>query len=1213
MKKKILIDLQCLQTESAHRGIGRYTYNLTINILQQNTEYDIHILLNSALPNILKVRQQFTPFIKNSCFHIFTPITPCSSIDPSNWQNMKASEYMYEVFVANLNPDLLFLPSLMEGGVHDDLVASVSKYFNVTTVVIGYDLIPLHYESHYLASDIIRRHYFNKLQHKSNADMILGISEYVTHDIEAYLNHLNCINISCAVNEYFTKINYSDEDLITMRSKLSIESKYIMYTGGIDFRKNIEGLICQFSLLPKEILDNYSLVIVCKISDLDRKRLIALAETYKIKANLIITGYVDDQDLHKLYSFCSLFVFPSLDEGFGLPVLEAMNCGAVIACANNSSLPEVVGSPDVLFDTNDNFYHKIYELLINNDLRQSFLKHSQLHVQKFSWWKTANGVINAFNNVLINARSITKKKTLAMVSPFPPQHSGIADYSMELIQYLSKYYRITIVYDEPPLFDNVGYFNSINYTDFELTYEQFDRVVYQMGNSHFHSKMYSLMNRLPGVLVLHDFYIGHFVNHYFIQQSVPPLNLIKKAIDDHGYEILKFLDSYQFLNKFPLNADIIKSSFGVIVHSNYALKKLIEYYPNINCSVIKHMPLLRKKQYFKSHDDINKGNMFTVVSMGGINKFKGILEIIDAISSLDNSLKNNLCMVFVGDKGDPDYFSTIEKSVKAHNLQNIIQFTHRVNSDEYFNYLSSADIAIQLRLNSMGETSASVLDCMNVGIPVIVNNHGSVGDLPSDVVYKISENFSVQELADSIIKLINDYSMRKNLSLKSTNYVAEVLSPTLISALCYKHIEEFYSHSFNVSILNELKNFQNDPLLSALAFTQNFNVTLKEIIYVDISELVVRDWQSGIQRVVKIILYNLLKLERFRIEPIYFSSGKCFRATNYMIKLFVQNHDHHLSLSDEELHCFASNSLFLGLDLHYEFVNNNEGYEWLKLQRSRGVKFVQVIYDLILINNPQYFPKFDLFHKYINRVMSLFDGVIAISKVVADDYLEYYKSSSVKSRQSVGFFHLGCDIDQYNSHHVTDAVEDLSMLVNKKYMLMVSTIEPRKGHAQVLEAFEKLWLEDSEYCLALVGKQGWNVDELVHKITNHSMLNKKLFWLQGISDEALNKVYENSSAFIMASFAEGFGLGIVESAKYHKPLILRDIPIFREIAGDNAYYFDCLTGDDLALELRSWIRLYECGNEPKSDKLKTITWEESCQQLMDVVLNNKWYKTLSNV
>lgn len=124
-----------------------------------------------------------------------------------------------------------------------------------------------------------------------------------------------------------------------------------------------------------------------------------------------------------------------------------------------------------------------------------------------------------------------------------------------------------------------------------------------------------------------------------------------------------------------------------------------------------------------------------------------------------------------------------------------------------------------------------------------------------------------------------------------------------------------------------------------------------------------------------------------------------------------------------------------------------------------------------------------------------------------------------------------------------------------------------------------------------------NKDKYLSIVANGESLT--VDFKQSFDKEAI----ESITVFVMASFAEGFGLGIVESAKYNKPLVLRDIPVFREIAEDNAYYFDCLTGDELALKLNEWISLYESGRVPTSERLKTITWQQSCEQLMDVIIN----------
>jgi glycosyltransferase involved in cell wall biosynthesis len=123
------------------------------------------------------------------------------------------------------------------------------------------------------------------------------------------------------------------------------------------------------------------------------------------------------------------------------------------------------------------------------------------------------------------------------------------------------------------------------------------------------------------------------------------------------------------------------------------------------------------------------------------------------------------------------------------------------------------------------------------------------------------------------------------------------------------------------------------------------------------------------------------------------------------------------------------------------------------------------------------------------------------------------------------------------------------MLQQRISFLMVGTIEPRKGHNQILETFEILWKDGLDLRLVFVGKQGWMVDQLIKKIQTHSELNKKLYWFQEASDNLLSRMYSTCSCLIAASYAEGFGLPLVEAAQYKLPLLVRDIPVFLEIAG----------------------------------------------------------------
>src|SRR5690606_5090572 len=139
---------------------------------------------------------------------------------------------------------------------------------------------------------------------------------------------------------------------------------------------------------------------------------------------------------------------------------------------------------------------------------------------------------------------------------------------------------------------------------------------------------------------------------------------------------------------------------------------------------------------------------------------------------------------------------------------------------------------------------------------------------------------------------------------------------------------------------------------------------------------------------------------------------------------------------------------------------------------------------------------------------------------------------------------------------ISDEVRAVLDKDSTRTFLMVGTIESRKGYDQVLDAFDQLWGEGSVERLVIVGRQGWLVDDLVQRILQHPENGHRLFWLSDVSDEALVKLYERTDALIMASEAEGFGLPLIEAAKHGIPLIARDLPVFREVAGEGALYFD---------------------------------------------------------
>ena len=132
----------------------------------------------------------------------------------------------------------------------------------------------------------------------------------------------------------------------------------------------------------------------------------------------------------------------------------------------------------------------------------------------------------------------------------------------------------------------------------------------------------------------------------------------------------------------------------------------------------------------------------------------------------------------------------------------------------------------------------------------------------------------------------------------------------------------------------------------------------------------------------------------------------------------------------------------------------------------------------------------------------------------------------------------------------------------------------------------------------IVGKAGWLVDELVSRLETHKELGEKLLWLSDVSDEYLQRLYDESTCLIMASEDEGFGLPLVEAAQNRLPIIARDIPIFREVANEHATFFRGRTGPALADELIEWDSLYNKSLHIKSDDMPIISWKKSADELL---------------
>ncbi len=182
--------------------------------------------------------------------------------------------------------------------------------------------------------------------------------------------------------------------------KFSINQQYILYVGSGDPTKNLSRLLKTYSTLPAELISGYGLVLV---GDLKKNSaLLKEIENLKLSNRVILTGRVEEQDLIQFYHHATLFVYPSLYEGFGLPVLEAMASGVPVITSKVSSLPEVVGDAGVLINpqnTNE-LRDQMVRVLKDRELQDRMRKAGLDRARQFTWEKTARQTVKSYQKVV---------------------------------------------------------------------------------------------------------------------------------------------------------------------------------------------------------------------------------------------------------------------------------------------------------------------------------------------------------------------------------------------------------------------------------------------------------------------------------------------------------------------------------------------------------------------------------------------------------------------------------------------------------------------------------------------------------------------------------------------------------------------------------------------------------------------------------------------
>jgi glycosyltransferase involved in cell wall biosynthesis len=1251
---RIVIDMQGVQCNSRFGGIGRYAMAFAQAVVKNRGEHEVILALSGLFQGTIEpIRAAFDGLLPQENIRTWEAPGPVQDRDPGNESRRLAGELLREAFLESLRPDVIHVCSMFEG-FDDDAITSIGLFDHVTPVSVTlHDWIPLRNPAQYFTKQpAFEQFYLRKIEHLRQASLYFAISEFTRMEGLTALGTLgDCIvNTSCAVDSAFKVEAIDRANASQLLQAFGICRPFVLSSGGYDVSKNLPRLIDAYTSLPTHLRVRHQLVFAGRLPYGDMEHLRQLArQKHLVDGDLVFTGYVPERTLIQLYNLCTLFVSPSWHEGFPMSALEAMACGAPVIGANASSLPEVIGNDQALFNPFDiaSIQAKLVQALEDKSFRNQLRDHGLEQVKRFSWDKTAQLAIASWEGLLVTngqAKSANvptnSKPRLAFVSPLPPEQTGIAEYSAELLPALARYYDIELVVAQERVHDASA---KSHYTIRDVSWlrahaHEIDRVLYHIGNSPFHRHMLPLLEQVPGTIVLHDFFLGDLFA--WLDQEGGEAGLWAQELYlSHGYRAMmgRYHDAETTKYKFPVNWSVLRQAMGVIVHSKYAHSLAMDWYgidSSVDMEIIPHVRL--------SVGEINKQaarkqlgiqlNEFLVCSFGFLGSTKLNHRLLQAWLGSALAGDHRCHLVFVGENPGGGYGGSLLQTIRESGLGERIRITGFASSELYRQYLQAADVAVQLRTKSRGETSGTVLDCMNYGLPLIVNANGSFAELDSEALWMLPEEFTDAALVEALESLWHNPERRLSMGARGQAIIRDRHSPATCAARYAVTIEHFHGQTAKVVPRliealagNELRLSDDTSLVRVSQAVAN-NLPLPRqarCIFLDVTATCHQDLKTGIERSVRGLVMALLESppKGYRIEPVYLSDSGGFwhhrYARKYTLELLACPAD---VLIDEAIDP-ENGDVLLGLDLSVDALVQADKEGLYSRYRDSGVSVYFMVHDLLPVHLPNVFPpgageKHD---KWL-QVISKYDGAICISNAVADDLTQWRIKTDIENHVSRPY---RIEVSRHGADYLAsapsrglpnDAAALLAQMFSRPSFLMVGTIEPRKAYLEVIDAFSELWSDGLDINLLIVGREGWkdlpnsarrDIPLTVQRLRDHPERNERLLWLEGISDEYLDMIYTASTCLIAASHGEGFGLPLIEAARHKLPIIARDIPVFREVAGQHACYFNDSETEGLPQVIKKWLILRRDGLHPLSDKMPWMTWKQSAARLKKVLLNKK--------
>lgn len=397
---RVWVDGQCFQSASRYRGIGRAILE-TLSFLKRDfPAIDLHLSLNAAHPDEAQTaRNVLTPLLGAKNIHVWESLVKHPESQTRYGPSQKASEAVLTHHVRSLAPDLVWSPSLFEGG-HRRFVSLLNPdLIGCPSIVTFHDAIPWRFPERYLPNKAAYDCYARHLDGLGRYDLAMAVSDFAAHEIRDIVPGQSVVTVSSGLSKGFQEIVEAVSDAPKADEISDFE---LLYVGGIDWRKNVPRILEALAILKSKGRDDIALTLVGDQPDGDLKQLVAQAKSLGVEDCLRFVGFCSDEDLIRAYQRCDAAIQPSIMEGFGLTALEAMRAGAPLIAARAGALPDVVGKGALLFDPYraDELADHIETLIDEPDVGDELRRLGREQCDKFDWERVSANVAKAISGMV---------------------------------------------------------------------------------------------------------------------------------------------------------------------------------------------------------------------------------------------------------------------------------------------------------------------------------------------------------------------------------------------------------------------------------------------------------------------------------------------------------------------------------------------------------------------------------------------------------------------------------------------------------------------------------------------------------------------------------------------------------------------------------------------------------------------------------------------